>query len=399
MLRRLMKSIWLCSAFAVLSASAGTDEGYDNGYSDGRACDHGYCGGSWVYFGTRASGAGQGIVAARLDARGHLTPVGLASEIVRPTWLTAHPTLPVLYAASDPGATVESTIYSLAVDRDTGALSVKNSLPSGGIGATHVAVDEDLKSLFVAHFGSAQVSSLSILRDGRVGAVQSVQQQYGTGPHPRQAAPHAHGVAVDPTQRFLVANDFGADRLFVYRIDADSGQLVPASTPYTSLPAGSGPRHSVFHPNGRFMFVVSELTATLSSYRWDAWQGSLTNVQTLAMDDPAYVGTKSASQIQISRDGRFVYAANRGINSMQVYSVNAWTGMLTQIQVIPCQGTTPWDFALDPTGRWLVVANNASNSIAVFEVNRVTGKLEATTETLTLSQPSNVTFVSTDNDH
>jgi 6-phosphogluconolactonase len=223
--------------------------------------------------------------------------------------------------------------------------------------------------------------------------LQSVQQQYGTGPHPRQAAPHAHGVVVDPTERFLIANDFGADRLFTYRIDTNADLLTPTDPPFVSVTPGSGPRHSVFHPNGRFLFAVNELTAQVSSFRWEAWCGRLTLVQTLAMDDPAYTGTKSASQIQISRDGNYVYAANRGINSMQVFEVNAWTGTLELIQTIPSGGLTPWDFALDPTGRWLVVANNASNSIAVFAVNRFTGKLEATAETLSTAQPSNVTFM------
>jgi 6-phosphogluconolactonase len=279
------------------------------------------------------------------------------------------------------------------VDRETGALSIKNSVNSGGIGATHLAVDADLKSLFAAHFGSGQVSWLSLSRDGSLGQVLSVQQQYGTGPLPRQTAPHAHGVVVDPRQRFLIANDFGADRIFVYRIDTKTQLLTPAAVPYLSVTAGSGPRHSVFHPNGEFMFTVSELNASLSSYRWDAKQGVLEPVQILAMDDPAYTGAKSASQIQISRDGRFVYAANRGINSMQVFAVDAKAGTLQAIQTIPAGGTTPWDFALDPTGHWLVVANNASNSIAVFAVDRGNGKLAATTETLSISQPSNVTFM------
>ena len=389
MLRRLVKLIWLCSAFAVFSAYAGEDD-------DVLAYASASCGSSWVYFGTRATGTGTGIVAARLDSSGHLTPVGVVSDINRATWLTAHPTLPVLYAASDPGGTAASTIYSLAVDRETGALSIKNSALSGGIGATHMTVDEDLKSLFVAHFGSGQVSWMSTLRDGSIGTLLSIQQQYGTGPNPRQTAPHAHGVAVDPTKRFLVANDFGADRIFVYRLNTRTDQLVPAATPFTSVPAGSGPRHPVFHPYSPFMFIVSELASSVSSFRWDAWSGSLQLVQTLALDDPTFTGAKSASQIQISRDGRFVYAANRGTNSMQVYLVNIFTGTLQQIQVISSQGLSPWDFALDPTGRWLVVANNVSNSIAVFAVDRVSGKLTATAETLSLPLPSNVTFVRAD---
>jgi 6-phosphogluconolactonase len=111
------------------------------------------------------------------------------------------------------------------------------------------------------------------------------------------------------------------------------------------------------------------------------------------MDDPSFPGPKSASHIQISGDGRFIYAANRGIHSMQVFEVNQWNGTLEAIQTIPAQGQSPWDFALDPTGRWLVVANNVSNSINVFAVNRHTGKLEATSETFSMQQPSSVTFV------
>lgn len=383
MLRPLMKLMCVFTAFAAFAAHAHGDGGPD--------CGDGPCS-NWVYLGTRASGAGQGIVAARLDSNGHLTPVGVVAEINRPTWLSAHPNLPVLYSVSDPGSTA-STLYSFKVNRETGALTLKNSVPSGGVGATYLAVNRDLKSIFAAHFGSGQTSWLSLEHDGSLGALLSVQQQYGTGPHPRQAAPHSHGLVVDPTERFLLANDFGADRIFIYHIDTKNDELVPAATPFVQVPAGTGPRHSVFHPNGRFLFVVSELSAEVSSYRWEAWPGRLTLVQTLAMDDPSYTGTKSASHIQISSDGRFVYAANRGIHAMQVYEVNSWTGKLELIQTIPSQGQSPWDFSLDPTGRWLVVANNVSNSINVFGVNRRTGKLEATAETFSMQQPSNVTFV------
>lgn len=388
MFRSLLKVTCLFLAFAGPAAHAGDDEDSKCGSP---------CGGSWVYVGTRASGAGTGIVGARLDRDGHLTPIGLVAEVPRPTWLTPHSERPVLYATSDTG-NVPSVIYSLAVDRETGGLTVKNTLPSGGIGATYLAFDEDLKGLFVAHFGSGQTSWLSVERNGDLGELLSIQQQYGTGPHPRQAAPHSHGVVVDPTQRYLLANDFGADRIFAYRINTYTDELVPATTPYTSVAPGSGPRHSVFHPSGHFLFAVNELTSEVSSFRWDAWQGVLTPVQTLALDDSSYTGTKSASHLVISRDGRFIYVGNRGTHSMHVFSVNPRSGELEQIQVIPAQGQSPWDFALDPSGKWLVVANNVSNTVVVFKVNRGTGLLEATTETFSTPQPSSITFVRADRD-
>lgn len=389
MLRPLKKMMCLFTAFAAVTAYAG---GGGSGHDDGPDCGNGPCS-NWVYLGTRASGTGLGIVAARLDKHGVLTPVGVVAEVNRPTWVSPHPKLPVLYSVSDPGGTAPSTLYSFKVNRETGALTLKNSVASGGVGATHLAVNRELKSIFAAHFGSGQTSWLSLQNDGSLGSLLSIQQQIGSGPHPRQASAHSHGVAVDPSERFLLANDFGADKIFVYRINERDDQLEPAATPFVSVPAGSGPRHSVFHPNGRFLFVVSELSAEVSSYRWESWPGRLTHIQTLAMDDPSYTGTKSASHIQISEDGRFVYAANRGIHAMQVYDVNPWTGKLALIQTIPSQGQSPWDFALDPTGRWLVVANNVSNTINLFEVDRRTGKLEATTQSFTMSQPSSVTFV------
>jgi len=374
MLRRFKVWLWVCSVLAVFPAR----------------------GDDWVYFGTRANGAGQGIVAARFDAtNGHLTSVGLVAEITRPTWLIAHPSLPILYSVSEVGndGLSEASVFSLAVDKTTGALRVLNSMGSVGGGATHLAIDPASLTLFVANYGTGQVSWLRMLADGSLGMPLAVQSNYGTGPHRRQAAPHAHGVEVDPSHRFVLAADLGADRVFVYRFDPATRQMAPAAFAFASTPPGSGPRHLAFHPNGRFLSLVTELTAEVVSYRWDAKRGRLQHVQSVSIDEPDFKGEKSAAHIQVSRDGRYVYVSNRGADSMLVYAVNPQNGSLREVQRISSQGKTPWSFSLDPTERWMLVANHGSNSIAVFAVDPDSGKLDATQESLAISQPSNVTFI------
>ncbi|MFC4309274.1 lactonase family protein [Steroidobacter flavus] len=350
----------------------------------------------WVYFGNRSTEPGQGIVAARFDTQsGRLTPVGVVADVSRPTWLLAHPTLPVLYSVSEPvgDAQGESSVISLGVEKVTGKLSVLNKVASGGGGATHLTFDADTKSMFVAHFRTGNVSWLPVAEDGRLGELYAKQNNSGTGPHRRQTSPHAHGVVVDPSRRYVLCADLGADRVFVYRFDTATHQLTPGTPPFVSLAPGSGPRHLAFHPSGEFVFLVTELSADLVSYRWDAKSGTLQQVQLLPLDEPSFTGTKNAAHIQTSRDGRFIYASNRGASSMQVYAVDE-AGKLTEVQRISATGKTPWDFSLDPSGQWLLVANTGSNSINVFAVDPASGKLTPGEAWLPVNQPSNVTFLS-----
>ena len=383
-MQRLLK-LWGCwLSLSVVPAHA--DE-------QGGGCASDACGTHWVYFGTRSTDAGQGIVAARFDAKtGRLYSIGKVAELTKPAWLLAHPTLPVLYSVSETNG--ESRVFAFGRDPATGKLTPINSVASGGGGATHLTFDEGAKALFVAHYGTGHVSWLPTGDDGRLGIPNSVQSNYGTGPNQqRQTSPHAHGVVVDPSKRFVLAADLGADRIFIYGFDPATRQLVPAPTPFASASPGSGPRHLTFHPNGKFLFLVTEMAAEVVSYRWDAKQARLEHIQTLPMDEPTFTEQKSAAHIAISRDGRYVYASNRGSHAIAVFAVNSNDGTMRLVQRISSQGKIPWDFSLDPTGRWMLVANTNSNAIAVLAVNPETGELTPTQETLSQTLPSNVTFI------
>jgi len=350
-----------------------------------------------VYVGTQGTEPGQGVFAARLDARtGRLTPLGLAVELQRPTWLAAHPALPVLYAVSEVGNDGKSqgSVHTLRADPATGRLTPTDSAPSGGGGPTHLALDTASKTMLVANYGTGQVAALPVLADATLGPPASVQANQGSGPNPRQKGPHAHGAVLDPSRRFVLVADLGADRVFVYRYDRAGHQLSPAPTPFEALPPGTGPRHLAFHPNGRLAFLISELVPELRAYRWDARHGRLSLVQTLSLvGDPTKASVAKGAELAVSRDGRFVYTSVRGEDVLVVHAVEPRTGRLTEIQRLPAGGQAPWSFAIDPSGRWMLVANQGSGAVVVFARDPVSGRLSATSESMAVTKPTSIAYL------
>jgi 6-phosphogluconolactonase len=357
---------------------------------------------SLVYIATRATSqaaAGpQGIYAAHLDAQsGKLSPLGLQVEMPGTSWLVTHPSRPLLYLVANPDGNprVESKVFAYAADQRSGALTQLGAGGTGGQDTTHLTLDARSHTLVGASFTTGQVSAIRIQPDGTYAGVTSVQQDHGTGPHPRQSAPHAHAVVVDPTRRFVIAADMGADRVFVYRFDPSQGTLAPAATPYEGTPPGSGPRHLVFDPTGRFLFINTELSAEVRSYRWNARDGRLQLVQAVSAYPDGYTGTaKSSAEIGVLPNGRALYVSLRGDqHSLVVYKVNARSGRLTEIQRLPSQGKSPRSFAIDPTGRWLLVANDGSNTVNVFSIEPGTGKLAPTHESIPVPNAAALAFV------
>lgn len=347
-----------------------------------------------LYVGTW--GVGQ-VHALRFDpARATMTPVGPVAQ-ASSNWVVAHPTKAVLYVAGgEPGA----IIRAFRIDHASGALQQFGEIetettPVGGL--SYMGVDVHSKTLLAADFPVGTAVSVPIGRDGGLGAVASRVQDTGSGPHPRQQGPHAHHVVTDPSGRFALVADFGADRVFVYRFDRATRTL-SAGTPdgprtYATAP-GSGPRRLAFHPNGRTVYLLNELTADIQTLHWNPEDGALTHRQSLSTDTPGHTGTTSAAELAISRDGRFVYTSNRGENTLVVFSTDRGTGLLTQVQRIPCAGLIPWSFSLHPGGRWLFVANQASNTVNLFSVDTRSGQLTDTGASVPVPKPDCITFSS-----
>jgi 6-phosphogluconolactonase len=345
-----------------------------------------------VYLGSQ----GKQIHALRFDpASGKLAMIGPVAEGPRSTWIVAHPRLPILYAVDDDSAR-EGRVIAYGVDRASGALAVINETPSGGKGTTYLWLDAPSMTLLAANFGSGSASSIETAPDGRLGALVSTMAGSGSGPHRRQAGPHAHSAAVDPSGSYVLVPDLGADRVFVYGFERAGHTLAPddgARPRSFATPPGSGPRHLAFGADGRFVYLLNELTAEIMTLRWDAREGRLAQVQTVAASSADFKGSRSGAEIAVSRDGRFVYVANRGENTLLAYRVNQDTGELSLVQSVASGGETPWGFALHPSGKWLLVANQRSGSVAVFGVDPATGMLAATAESVAAPAPVGITFL------
>ena len=335
---------------------------------------------------------GEQIYGARFDAsRGDLTSTGPVGD-ANADWAVQHPRLPILYVAT---MEEDGVVYVFRIDAATGALGRIGEVATGGAGmggggVSYLSIDEPSDTLLVANFEGGLVAALPISAMGRLGPPASIAQDTGSGPNPRQTGPHPHDVQVDPSGRFALVPDFGADRVFVYRFDRATRTLSGGYQYATD--AGSGPRRVAFHPNRHTVYLLNELTADIHTLRWDPRGGRLTHRQTLSTDSSGFTGTKSASDLAVSRDGRFVYAGNRGENALVVFSVDRRTDLLTTAQRIPCGGVTPWSFSVHPSGRWLLVANEASSSVHVFGVDRRTGELADTGKAISVPHPDSITF-------
>jgi 6-phosphogluconolactonase (cycloisomerase 2 family) len=331
-----------------------------------------------LYVGTWA---GTGIHAIRFDSdTGTMTPLGVQAETTA-NWLTAHPTRPVLHAAgSEPGGIVRT----FRITPTTGALHLTAELtteavPGGSGGLSFTGLDPHAETLLVADFATGSASTVAVHRDGSLGSVTSTLQDTGSGPNPRQAGPHVHHVVTTPDGRHALVADFGTDHVHVHHYDRATRSMRPApDDPGHTTAPGSGPRRLAFHPDGRTVYLLNELTADLEVLAWDPHRATLTRRQRITTNAPAHTGPTSAAELTLSADGRFAYVSNRGDNTLVAFATNPRTRLLTEAQRLPCGGETPWSFTLHPGGRWLFVANKASGTVDLFRVDPRSGRLTAT---------------------
>ena len=326
----------------------------------------------------------EGIYVLRVDSHsGELHQVDSVNAGANPSFLTLHPNGRVLYAVNevDKGA-----VGAFAIGGDSGALTRLNDQSSEGRSPCYVSLDRNGRALFVANYSSGTVALLPIQSNGSLSNATSVTQHTGSGPNAaRQKAPHAHSIITDPSNRFALAADLGADRVFLYRVDGNT--LHRVETGDAIMRPGAGPRHMAFHPTRPLVFVANELDSTVTTLRFDADKGALSSVATRATILGGWKGTNYPADIHVASSGRTVYVSNRGHNSISVFSVAQSNGALTLDQVISSEGDWPRNFTLDPTEQWLLVANQRSDSIVVFRRDKSSGQLTATGQRLAIPSP------------
>lgn len=386
--RNCLTRLRVMAALSVLSLSACTLDTLNGATTAASASAHS----AFVYVGTLQSQ----INGLRLDtSTGELTTIGAVAQGPKSTWVTAHPGLPILYGVDDDSAK-EGSITAYEVNRGTGTLSPINSVHTGGHGTTFLYFDVPSNTLLGANYNSGSVSSVAVNADGSMGPLISTITETGTGPGRRQASAHAHSVAIDPSGRYALVADLGADRVFIYRFERGTHALSQADGPGPHAfvaPPGSGPRHLAFGSNGQFVYLLTELSAEIMVLRWDAMQQSLTPVQSLSISTQNFQGVKSGAEIAVSHDGRFVYVEDRGENSLVVYRISHDSGELSLVQRISSGGDKPWGFGIDASGKWLLVANQRSDKVNVFSIDTATGMVSNTGQAAQISSPASIAFV------
>jgi 6-phosphogluconolactonase len=349
--------------------------------------------GELLYVGTYTeNGNSQGVYLVQMDSRsGKLRQVASVDAGANPSFLTIHPNGRVLYAVNELEKYNESAtgaVSAFAIAGDTGALTRLNQQPSEGGAPCYVSVDRSGRVVLVANYVGGSVALLPIHADGALAPATKVIQHKGSGPNTgRQSEPHAHCIVADPSNRFVLAADLGADHVFVYRLDLDGKTLRHVDGGDAVMRAGAGPRHIAFHPTLPLVFVANELDSTVATLRFDAERGTLSPIGTLSTIPAGWTGTNYPADIHVAPFGRTLYVSNRGHNSIAVFSVAESTGALALDQVVSTDGDWPRNFSLDPSGGWLLVANQRSDSIVVFRRDQKSGRLTSTRERIALPSP------------
>ena len=336
------------------------------------------------------SGRGEGICVFGMDeSSGQLEGVQVQRGVPNPSFLALAPDGRFLFCANGGNANGAS---SFAIDPASGSITPINRQDIGSKNPAHICVAPDGRYVLTANYSGGTVSVLPVDADGHLGPPTQVLQHDGpAGPHRRrQDMPHPHMVTFDPTGRFVLVNDLGLDRTFVYRLE--NGKLVANEPPFGQARSGAGPRHASFHPNGRFLYVINELDSTLAAFAWDPQRGTLEEVDHASTLPEGHTGENTTAQVVVHPSGQFVYGSNRGHDSIAIFAIDQTTGHLTPRGHASTQGRTPRNFNLDPDGRFLFAANQDSDTLVTFRIDGGTGRLAPTGQVVRVGSPSCVVF-------
>jgi 6-phosphogluconolactonase (cycloisomerase 2 family) len=354
------------------------------------------------------SAHGEGIYLFEANPRtGELSTARLVAKTSNPSWISIHPSKKYLYAINEmTGADANrSSVTAFSIDTASGNLTQLNFVSSGGEGPAHLSLDAHGKFAFVANYAGGTIAVLPIKSDGSLGEAVDVHHDTDElgSKHPTNGPrgnfsisghdhPHAHMILPDPAGKFVLATDLAQDRLYVYRLNSETGKLTPAQVPFVSLPTGDGPRHFVFHPNGRWLYLLEEEASVVVYFHYDADTGALASQQTISALPAEFAGSNFASEIAVSPSGKFLYSANRLHDSIAVFFI-AGDGRLSRIGEVSTMGDYPRHFCFDPSGRFVYVSDQRSDCITTFAVNQATGMLTFTGKYTAIGSPNMLAFM------
>ena len=341
------------------------------------------------------AGQSEGIYVYRIDpTSGELTFEKAVQGILNPSYLTIHPQQSFLYAVNEVqrfGGQPGGGVSAFSIASVTGELNLLNEQPSHGEDPCYISIEQTGRFALVANYTSGSISMFPIQKDGRLGPVSEVIQHSGSSVHPeRQSGPHAHCILPNPTNHFAIAVDLGLDKLLIYRMDLVRGKLHKDSE--VKVEPGAGPRHLTFHPNAHYAYLINELNSTLIAYRYDSDVGTFEEIETVPALLKDFKGGNLCADLHISPNGKYLYASNRGHDSIVCFLIDENTGKLTCRNHTSTEGQEPRNFAIDPSGVFLVAANQKTNNIVTFKIDPTSGQLSKTGHEVEVSMPVCVKF-------
>lgn len=337
-----------------------------------------------------SAGKSEGIYVYNFDAATGEATYKTKASVENPSYLTISKDRKKVYSVSELGRG-RGSISAFNFDDKSGELSYINSVSSGGNGPCYVEVNNNGDYVFSANYSGGSLAAIHVASNGSLDSnIQSIQHE-GKSVHQNQEKPHVHSVVMSPDNKYLISADLGTDKIYIYRFNpGDAQPLTPADQPFISTAPASGPRHTTFHPNGKFLYAVNELNGTVNAYAYN--DGHLKELQSITMLPSGYKGVIEGADIHISPDAKFLYASNReDLNEMLTYSIKK-DGTLKYVARTSVLGKAPRNFAIDPTGNYLLVANQNTDEIVVFKRNKKTGALTFTGKKISISRPVCIKF-------
>ncbi|MEZ6129522.1 MAG: lactonase family protein [Planctomycetaceae bacterium] len=332
-----------------------------------------------VWLGTGGGKHSKGIYHCLLNtSTGKLSDPTVVAEISGPGFLAMHPQKACLYAVGTLEGKPSVVAYAITGTIKKASLKLLNSLEIGDGGAAHVSVDATGHTVLTAQYGGGSTGVFSLNEDGSLKErTQLVDHEGASRAVPgRQDASHAHWTGFSPDNRFAFVPDLGLDKVVIYKLDAAGSKIAPHG--FGQISPGGGPRHMKFHTNGKWIYVLHELDLKVTVFDYDAEQGTMTakqTVETVPRADLEKEQAKSCSEIRVHPSGKFVYAANRGHDTVTVFRVDPDTGTLTFVEREHVRGATPRNVNVSPDGKWLLAAGQDSHTLASFEIDGKTGEL------------------------
>lgn len=351
---------------------------------------------SLVYIGTYTEGSdSEGIYLFQFDEEsGELSAAGLAGISINPSFLALHPTKNLLFAVgetSEFSGAKSGSVAAFKIDPASGKLDEISRVPSSGTNPCHLVVDRAGKHVLVANYSSGTVAAMRVADGGELGARTAFVQHVGTGPDKaRQEGPHAHSINLDVAGRRAFAADLGIDQLIAYDYSEEAGSLERRS--HLALAGGAGPRHLAVAPGGKYLYLLNELSSTLAVIGYEPGSGETRQLQTISTLPEGFTGNNGTAEVQITPDGRFLYASNRGHDSLACFRIDAASGKLTLVEIEASGGAAPRNFGIHPGGKFIIAANQNSDSLKVFAIDQETGALAPTGHGAACPKPVCVTY-------